>query len=151
MKVADNLRTLNYKASLIARESNASACTDVTGFGLMGHMREMSAGNVTMEIDFAKVPYFIEAIEMVTKGMIPGGSRANHEYNKPYVYLDSSIEYEQEMVLFDAQTSGGLLVSVPQTHAQQMVDKCTDAGLTAAIIGDVVPYDGYDIVVKYTN
>jgi len=150
MKVAENLRTLNYKASLIARESNVSACTDVTGFGLMGHMREMSAGNVTMKIDFAKVPYFIEAIEMASKGMIPGGTRANHEYNKPYVYLASSIEFEQEMILFDAQTSGGLLVSIPQSSAQQMIGKCIDAGLTASIIGDVIEYEGYDIVVDYS-
>lgn len=151
MKVAENLRTLNYKASLIARESHASACTDVTGFGFMGHMREMSAGNVTMRIDLAKVPYFPEAIEMASMGIIPAGSHANRDYNKPHVYLVSSIEFEREMILFDAQTSGGLLVSVPQEFAQQMVEKCIDSGLNAAIVGDVVPYEGYDIVVNDSN
>ena len=62
LKVADMMRTLNYKASLIAREFDAHACTDVTGFGFLGHLQEMSAGKLTIEVDSASVPFFPEAL-----------------------------------------------------------------------------------------
>lgn len=146
-KVAENLRTLNYKASLVARELGASACTDVTGFGFLGHLQEMSAGKVTMKVKADEVPFFEEALEMAAMGIIPAGSYANRDFLKNRVTFKKELGVDREMILFDAQTSGGLLIAASEADAEKMLKRCADEGIFARAVAEVAPYAGYDIVV----
>jgi selenide,water dikinase len=147
LKVAETMKTLNYKASLIAREFDAHACTDVTGFGFLGHLREMSGSVKTIEVDSASVPFFSEALSMAAMGIIPAGSYANKEYLTPHVRFQNSINSDLEMILFDAQTSGGLLISVRPENASKMVERCQNEGIPAAIVAHVVAKTDDDIVI----
>lgn len=147
LKVAENLRTLNYRASLIAREFNAHACTDVTGFGFLGHMQEMSAGRVTMKVNAAEVPFFAEALEMAAMGIIPAGSYANRDYLTGKVIFKKELGFEREMVLYDAQTSGGLLIAASEEDAVKMLQRCKEEGIPARAVAEVAAYGGHDIVV----
>ncbi len=146
-KVAENLRTLNYTASLIAREFGASACTDVTGFGFLGHLQEMSAGNVTMKVRAADVPFMDEALEMAAMGIIPAGSYANRDFLKEKVRFDADLGTDREMILFDAQTSGGLLIAARQEDAAAMIARCREEGVFAEVVAEVGEYTGVDIIV----
>lgn len=147
LRVAENLRTLNYKASLIAREFGAHACTDVTGFGFLGHLHEMSAGRLSIEIDSAAVPYYKEAVEMAAMGIIPAGSYANREYVSPKVQFQRELTPEMQMILFDAQTSGGLLISADEKNAKSILQKCKEDGMDAAIVAQVVSKRDFDLIV----
>lgn len=147
MKVADTMRTLNYKASLIAREFDAHACTDVTGFGFLGHLREMGGGVKTIEVDAGAVTYFPEALEMANMGIIPAGSYANKEYLESKVHFKRTIGADLEMILFDAQTSGGLLISATPKDTQSIVQRCLNEGIPAVIVASVLAKTQSDIIV----
>lgn len=147
IKVAETMKTLNYKASLIAREFDAHACTDVTGFGFLGHLREMSGGAKTIEVESSSVPFFPEALPMASMGIIPAGSYANKEYLESHVHFKRTLGADLEMILFDAQTSGGLLISATPKDAQKILERCVSEGIPAAIVAHVVAKDDTDIIV----
>ena len=147
IKVADTMKTLNYKASVIAREFDAHACTDVTGFGFLGHLREMSGGMKTIEVDSASVPYFPEALPMASMGIIPAGSYANKEYLESKIHFKNPISADLEMILFDAQTSGGLLIAASAKNSQKILERCLNEGISAAIVAHVLPKEKADIIV----
>jgi selenide,water dikinase len=146
-KVAESMKTLNLKASRIAREFDAHACTDVTGFGFLGHLREMSGGTKTIEVDSGCVPHFSEALEMANMGIIPAGSYANKEYLSDKVRFRTTIDPNLEMILFDAQTSGGLLIAATPQNAQAIVQRCLDEGINASVVAHVVTRSDVDIEV----
>jgi len=141
---------LNRKASELMLTADVHACTDVTGFGLLGHACEMLEGNdVGMVIDSSNVPYFPEIVEFSEMGMIPGGLHRNREFRINSVEFDPGIPRFMVDVLFDPQTSGGLLISVPGTQAAPLVDRMHREGIEeAAIIGDVVAEPRGCIVVR---
>lgn len=122
-EVAEILRTLNYKPSLIAREIGVNAMTDVTGFGLLGHLYEMSANNFTIEIEFENVPFLKEAINQAAMGIIPAGSYNNQMFLEGKVKFEKELSFEEQMILFDAQTSGGVLISISQEKAEKLFKK----------------------------
>jgi selenide,water dikinase len=133
-KAINTMKMLNAKGSKIALKFGASACTDITGFGLMGHLKEM-AQNVTMEIFSSSVPLLDGSIEYAKMGLICGGSRKNRNFLKPFISHDG-IDEDLSMILFDAQTSGGLVFSVNEKDAAVAVRELIDAGYEdAAIIG----------------
>ncbi len=136
-EVAEILRTLNYKASLIAREVGVNAMTDVTGFGLLGHLYEMSGGKFTIEVEFEKVPFLKEAINQASMGIIPAGSYNNQIFVEKYVEFVKELSFEEQMILFDAQTSGGLLISLPQEKAKEYLKRAQNEGVFAKIIANV--------------
>ena len=124
--IANILSQLNYKASLIMQEYDVSACTDVTGFGLLGHSAEMADNRVTIKFDLDSIPIMPEAKEMADMGIIPAGTYNNMSY------LKSKVKYTQELddniVLYDAQTSGGLLIAVSSKDALKLLERLKDAG-----------------------
>jgi selenide,water dikinase len=132
---------LNKRAASIASECDGvHAMTDVTGFGLMGHGRELAmASNVTLEIEVDKVPTLAGALEAVGLGAIPGGLISNREYAECTVSDDVArpIDPALRTLLFDPQTSGGLLISVGPDHAERMSGLLIDAGVPAVSIGRV--------------
>ncbi len=147
-RVAENLCALNYQASLIAREFEAHACTDVTGFGFLGHLQEMSAGRLTISVNADAVPFFAEAEGMAEMGIIPEGTYANKEYLQTKVRFCRDIGFAKEMILFDAQTSGGLLIALKASSADDMIRRCADMGIAAACVAEVIAKTDADIVVK---
>jgi selenide,water dikinase len=144
-EVAEILRTLNYKASLIARETGVNAMTDVTGFGLLGHLYEMARENFTVEVEFDKVPFLKEAINQASMGIIPAGTYNNQIFVEKHVEFVKNLSFEEQMILYDAQTSGGLLISLPQEKAYDYLQKAQKEGVFAKEIATVKDFQGKSI------
>jgi len=142
--------TLNDKASELMLTVDVHACTDVTGFGLLGHACEMIEGtDVGMLIYSSQVPFFPEVKELSEMGMIPGGLHRNREFRISMVEISPEIPLFMVDVLFDPQTSGGLLISVPRPEAEPLLERMHKEGIEeAAIIGEVVAEPKGRIVVK---
>ena len=135
----ESMMTLNRAASEAMIEVGAHACTDVTGFGLIGHAWEMAkASNVGMTIYARKVPRFEEAAALAGEKFLPGGSVSNIRYFSQFTTVDAGIEDSTRDVLFDAQTSGGLLIAVPPDRVDPLLESLKAKGVEhAAAIGDV--------------
>jgi len=137
-KVASILATLNHKASRIMRQYDVSACTDVTGFGLFGHSYEMSFNRVTIAFEMKNIPILDEARAMADMGIIPAGAYTNKSYLSSKVH--AKVPHKDEIILYDAQTSGGLLMAVSQNDAPKLLKHLQDEGLTySAIIAEILP------------
>ena len=137
-KVTRTMATLNRDASEAMQEVGVNACTDVTGFGLLGHACEMIEGTeVGMVIYASKVPYFPEAEEFANMGLVPGGTHRNKEFRGRMVDISRGISPPVVDILFDAQTSGGLLISVPKERAEELLRNLKQRGVEAALIGEV--------------
>lgn len=131
---------LNKKAAEILHNYAVHACTDVTGFGLLGHLMEMVQGsNVAVELNAENVPVLDGVFELTAGNVIPGGTLSNMKYVEPSVEWSSKLSKVQKIVLCDAQTSGGLLAAVGEKVAHEIVRELHDAGIThAQIIGKVI-------------
>ena len=140
VKVIKSMTTLNRKASELMQEIGVHACTDVTGFGLLGHAGEMIEGtDVGMLIHSAAVPFFPEARELAEMGMIPGGLHSNREFRLNMVEIAKEVPDYLADILFDPQTSGGLLISVSKPKTPVLLERMHQEGIKeAAIIGEVV-------------
>jgi len=142
---------LNKKAAdLMTGYSNVHACTDVTGFGLLGHASEMIEGaDVGIVIHSSSVPIFHEIQKFVEMGIMPGGLNRNRKFRMDMIEVDPDCPEWIVDVLFDPQTSGGLLISMPPKEAEELVGKMNDEGIKdAAIIGEVVPETKGKILIK---
>lgn len=127
---------LNKEASIIAQEIGVNACTDVTGFGLLGHLHEMmKASDCHAEVFCGEVPVIQSTWACLEKGSIPGGTLANLEYLEQYLAGDYDPDWKT--ILGDAQTSGGLLLSVPGSRIELLVDSFKSSGLNVAVIGRI--------------
>jgi selenide, water dikinase len=137
-----SMTTLNAAAAAVLADHEVHACTDVSGFSLLGHAFEMAhASGVTLAIDAAALPVLPGAREIATAGEITGGCKRNREYLADKVRLRPSIAADLVEVAFDPQTSGGLLVAVPAAIAAAVRDALLAAGVeAAAIVGEVAPF-----------
>jgi len=144
------MSTLNRAASELMIEAGVNACTDVTGFGLLGHACEMIEGaNVGMVFYSTTVPLFPEVREFAVMGLIPGGTYRNKEFRSHMVEVAGDIPDDLLLILFDAQTSGGLLISIPPTRAEKLLQRLHNGGAAeAAIIGEVVAEPKGKIIVR---
>lgn len=137
-----SMTTLNSAAAAITAECmGVHAMTDITGFGLMGHGREMAVGSgVTLEIDTACVPQLAGALDAIRAGAIPGGLLSNREFAECMVADadGSSVDDDLRKLMYDPQTSGGLLISVAREGASGLIDSLRKAGVEAARIGQVI-------------
>jgi len=134
------MTTLNKTASEVMQEIGVNAATDVTGFGLLGHAYEMAAGSkVGFKIWTSEVPFFEGVIPLITEGFVPGGTNNNRYYLDGKVILPGDISWEQSTLLFDAQTSGGLLISVPENKLDRLTSELKRKGVgTVAVIGEAL-------------
>lgn len=135
-----SMTTLNRAAAELMREAEVHACTDVTGFSLIGHSYGMiKDSELGMEINVSSIPVFDAAREFAAVGLVPGGARRNREYYSSYVEQDCEISDEMWDILFDPQTSGGLLMAVSGDSANDLLKKMHSGGIKeAAIIGQIV-------------
>lgn len=138
-KAVASMTALNKKAAELMLEVGINACTDVTGFGLLGHACEMIEGEeAAIIIESSAVPYFPEAREMADMGLVPGGTSRNRDYRKGMVDFKPDLPQYVSDLLFDPQTSGGLLISLPAGRAGELLDRLHQEGIVdAAIIGRV--------------
>lgn len=136
----NSMKQLNKDAALIMAEFGVRCATDITGFGLVGHALKMAEGSgVSIRLDTRKIPVFDEVMELIDMGVIPGASFRNKEFAEEYCEFNKEIDYNHKMLLFDAQTSGGLFMCAPSDKAIEMVKKLKQAGyLTTAIVGEVI-------------
>ncbi len=130
---------LNSDAARVMQEVGCNGCTDVTGFGLLGHLLEMAAAsNVLIEINVSEVPIINSVREMADMGMVPAGSFANRKYCEKSVVVDGHVDGVLMDILADTQTSGGLLISVGEENVEMLRHKLAENGVTNADIGRVV-------------
>jgi selenide,water dikinase len=132
---------LNRAGATAMTDVGVSSATDITGFGLLGHAWEMASGSgVAIEIQADQVPIIPEALDLARQGLFPVGSVRNHEFIKTKADFAPSVPEELQMLLCDAQTSGGLLISLPADRAAHLCDRLCEAGvLGSAVIGRVLP------------
>jgi selenide,water dikinase len=126
-------------------ELGASGCTDITGFGLLGHAFEMAkASGVTFEIDSNSIPLLPDVLELIDQGMLTRGDKNNRVYVGDTVKFAESVSSTMQSALFDPQTAGGLLVSLVRSNADDYLKKVPDA----SVIGAVRPKAEYLIEVS---
>jgi selenide,water dikinase len=143
-RVTRLMADLNRDAATIMADFNVSACTDVTGFGLLGHLAEMVCGSGTSaRIDSGQVPLIAEALEFASMGLIPAGAHKNREFREEMIAFAETVPRALQDVLFDPQTSGGLLISISENQAGALVAALKEQGIgDAAQIGEIM--DGPD-------
>lgn len=139
-RVTAVMTQLNRAASEAMLAVGVHTCTDVSGFGLLGHLREMlEASHVGAKVSLKQVPVLDEAWELVAKDCVPDGSRNNHRYLTEFVEWGRGISAGAQMILCDAQTSGGLLIAVPPSRADKLLKNLEQAGIeSAAAIGEII-------------
>jgi selenide,water dikinase len=141
-RVATQMATLNRMACEAMLAVGVSACTDVTGFGLLGHLHEMAeASGTAAEVVLARVPTLHEVWDLVAQGAVPDGSYNNHRFLADWVDWHD-LSREEQLVLSDAQTSGGLLIAVAQERKAALAEALTASGVLAAEIGRIVAGQG---------
>jgi selenide,water dikinase len=138
------MTALNDVACAVGQRFETHACTDVTGFGLLGHLRNMAeASNAQIELRADDVPLLAGVIDLAASGCVPGGSRRNLEYALAVTHFADAISEPLRLVLADAQTSGGLLLVLPEKAATAALAALADGGvLRAAVIGTIGALDG---------
>jgi selenide,water dikinase len=140
--VTKSMTTLNKLAAEAAAELGADVhgATDITGFGLVGHAREVAlASNVSLRIDSTKIPLLAGAVESVLAGCVPAGLKANREFAECAVEFDPKVSEIIKSLLFDPQTAGGLLLSISASASHRFLREFQDRGGDATIVGDVLP------------
>ncbi len=138
--ILPQVAALNKKALDIALSFDIHSCTDVTGFGIIGHLLEMAIGSgVQINLFYKELPLYPNALEMYRKGETTGSNSANRKLSEGYLEISSKISREEEELLFDPQTSGGLLLSIPESQAKQLINELETSGVETAVnIGEVV-------------
>lgn len=149
-KVGAVMSELNKKAAELMRRFRVHACTDVTGFGLMGHLYEMmTASEVSAKLYFSQIPIIPEAYQFTGPETVPGGSKGNLSFMQPHAELSPRISEEQSILIHDAQTSGGLVLSVHHDDAAELLATLHAEGVSrASLIGEVREGEKGKIIVE---
>ena len=137
-----SMTTLNAKAAELASDNkfHVHAATDITGFGLIGHGREMALGSkVSLRLYAAQVPALPGAMECIQAKFVPGGLNANRDFAECVVSYPDGISEDRKTLLFDPQTAGGLLLAVPAQRSPELIASFGAAGVSASEIGEVIP------------
>jgi len=134
---------LNAAAAELVQEYNINACTDITGFGLLGHAYEMAAASKAgIQLYYSRIPLLNRVEELAAEGMVPGGAYRNRDYLKTCVKINSSVNDIEASILFDPQTSGGLLITIPSAESESLIKEMKKRGIKGEVIGDVVDNPG---------
>ena len=145
--VYQNMATLNKIAAQIMREFDIHACTDITGFGFAGHAMEMArASGCTFVFESKLIPHYPKTIELAEMGIIPSGAYKNREYVANEIAFDKNVSLAMQDLLFDPQTSGGLLIATSQ--AQELCAALQNVGVDAHIIGEATDRQDTSIIVN---
>ena len=146
----DTMAELNKGASQAMMKVGVNSCTDITGFGLMGHLKGMVTGSGTgARISFADVPVLPGVWELLEEGIVPGGTFRNLSSVADSVGWDAGLTEEQRLLMCDAQTSGGLLISVPRAKVDELLSELEASGVqTRAVLGEITEENPGRIIVS---
>jgi selenide,water dikinase len=141
------MTTLNDRAAEAMLAAGAHAATDITGFGLLGHAENMArASRVRLIFDSPAVPFMKRVLELIAGGVVPGGTRHNAQTHATFTDFAPSIPEEVRIGLSDAQTSGGLLISIAREHLALLVRELSDRSTMAAVVGEVRSGSGIEVI-----
>lgn len=148
-RVTNVMSTLNKRSAEVMDGYDVHACTDVTGFGLMGHSLEMAKGSgVEIRIRKQDVPVLPRVRELAEQGLVPGGSKNNYDHVRNSVIFPEEMDQTDRYILCDAVTSGGLLISIGADQADKLHQELIDQGVEAKIIGEVTANQSGQIVIE---
>ena len=148
-RVTSLMAALNKEAAEIMKDYPVHACTDITGFGLLGHIAEMVVDSeFGIKIQSDMIPIISGAIDYAGMGLIPAGAYKNREFREKMVDISSSVDRSIQDILFDPQTSGGLLICVDSKSADDLLIRLKNKGMDTAIIGEVLSEPKGRIVVR---
>ena len=148
-RIYRQMATLNKAARDIMVEYPVHSCTDVTGFALLGHCFEMAQGSgVTIRLETKQIPYHREAYEMAEMGFIPAGAYRNREYAQAGVNIVGEVTRAMQDICYDPQTSGGLLMAIPEECAKECLERLQKVCPDAAIVGSVTEKEEASIILK---
>jgi len=135
-----SMSTLNKLAADVMVEIGVNAATDVTGFGLLGHLLEMcEASGVSASIDYSQLEFLPSVITLINQGIVPGGTKRNLEYLKNKVGFSNKMKNFEKLLCADAQTSGGLLIAIPPDKAKKYIVQFNKlSSIKAVIIGEII-------------
>ena len=136
-----NMKLLNANGAKIMQKYNVKSATDITGFGLLGHAYKMALGSkVSMRLFSDKVPVINKVLDLIELGVIPGAAFRNKEFCEAFCSFEKTVDYNHKMLLFDAQTSGGLLMAAKPKYADDILTELKSNGYPSSeIIGEVIP------------
>ena len=150
-EAVDGMAALNNKPVPLMKGHGVTSCTDITGFGLLGHGAELAeASSVSLEISLDKLPVYPMTLDLAKDGLIPGGSYRNLDFFRPQTSFSLSKEEEKAnealiSILADPQTSGGLLMTVPGEKCKAFLDKLKDSGSKGFEIGRILSFNGSNV------
>lgn len=148
-KAVKIMTTLNKYGKNAMDKTEVNGCTDITGFGLLGHGLEMAlASDVTIKIYSNKIPVINEALDFASMGLVPAGAYSNKAYIGDRAYMRNKISEELEDILFDPQTSGGLLISIKKDNVDILLEGLKNSPVEYGIVGEVVEKQAYPIIVE---
>ena len=139
-KILPLIASLNRRALEAALKFPVHSCTDITGFGIAGHALEMAKGSgLQISLEYKKLPFYPDTLSMYKKGETTGSNKANRKLCEGHLKIAASLSREEEELLFDPQTSGGLLLALPAGQADDLVKALQAAGVVHAVkIGEVI-------------
>ena len=143
-----SMTTLNRGAAEVLRRFTVHACTDVTGFGLLGHLHEMLDGRLSARVDTLFVPRLPDALRCAEEFLLTAAAQRNRNHLASCVRFERGVPFPMEELLFDPQTSGGLLAAVPEEEAADAVAALRELGLPAAVIGTITEKQDTEITVR---
>lgn len=147
--VTETMATLNKVSAECLMNFHPHAVTDITGFGLLGHASELAEGSdVSIIIEYSRVPFIDGTLELAEKGVVPGGSKSNHAWLQDKVAYDEQLQLPEQLALCDSITSGGLLISLPKEEANKYIQSLNERGREAYVVGRVVPKQASLITVQ---
>ena len=141
-----SMTTLNKYAAACCRRYDVHACTDVTGFSFLGHLHEMMDGRLSCHIHAPSVPVIPQALEYADEFLLTAAAQRNRNHTGPFVRFDG-VPFAMEEVLFDPQTSGGLLVALGAAEAEDLLAELRSAGAAAAVVGEILERQEPEILV----
>lgn len=144
--VTEAMTTLNKYAAECCKSFEIHACTDVTGFSFLGHLHEMMDGQNSCHIYADQIPIFEEALRHADEFLLTAAGQRNRNFTSPYVRFEK-IPFAMEEILFDPQTSGGLLIALAKEDAPALLEKLQEAGAPAKIVGEVIEKADTEILV----
>lgn len=136
----ESMTTLNKYAAEICHDYEIHACTDVTGFSFLGHLHEMMDDRLACKINADCVPVFPEALSYADEFLLTAAGQRNRNHTEPFVCF-KDVPFAMQEVLFDPQTSGGLLIAVKEQEALELVKRLQDIGLPAQVVGEILSED----------
>ncbi len=142
------MASLNYLPSRIMRKYRVNSCTDITGFGLLGHAFECINEDISFNLFCDEIPLVKEAIALAIEGVIPGGTKKNMKFCEDKILYKKDLEEYYKAILCDAQTSGGLLIAMNKDDAKEYIKEVEDFSFGyAKIIGEVIPKTSNAIII----